>query len=336
MILVSGATGFIGSHLVCFLAQKQLAVRALYRDEKKFDRVKRVFSYYDSVHLFDTIEWVKADINDVVGLETAFSGVRVVYHAAALVSFDSSRFDVLKKVNIEGTANMVNLSIKHGVEKFCHVSTVAALGDSATAVDEETHWNPEEDNHVYGITKYGAEMEVWRGTQEGLKVVVVNPSIVLGAGFWSSGSGKLFSSVAKGLSFYPPGSMGFVDVEDVVKIMISLMERDIVNERFLISAENRSYKSVLDSIAKNLDGKPPTLKAGKGLLHILRILDVIKHSLTGKPRSLFKPSIRSAVKQHTYSSDKVRDTLSYHFKPIDKSLESICLRYAAECKGDRK
>jgi nucleoside-diphosphate-sugar epimerase len=333
MILVTGATGFIGAHLVCFLAQKQLSVRALYRDEKKFDRVKKVFSYYGSAHLFDSIEWVKADINDVVALEAAFSNVNTVYHAAAVVSFDSNRFDFMKKVNIEGTANMVNLSVKHGVDKFCHVSTVAALGDSTSPVDEETHWNAEEDNHVYGITKYGAEMEVWRGTQEGLKVVVVNPSIVLGAGFWASGSGKLFTNVAKGLSFYPPGSMGFVDVEDVVKIMIALMEREVRNERFVISAENRSFKSVLDAIAEKLHRKPPKYKAGKRLLQVLRILDIIKHTFTGKPRSLFKPSISSAVKQHAYSSDKVQQTLSYRFKPIDKTLETICLRFEGEGNG---
>lgn len=331
MILVTGGTGFIGSHLLYALTKKGCKVRAIFRDRAKIEAVKRVFSYFEKSpeDLLDLIDWVEADLNDIPSLEGAFVGITQVYHAAAIVSFDENRFDELKKVNIEGTANVANLSIKNGVAKFCHVSSVAALGEASDdgPINEKTSWNPEADNHVYGITKYGSEIEVWRAAQEGLPVVVVNPAVVLGAGFWKSGSGKLFSKISEGLSFYPGGTVGFVDVEDVAGTMIRLMESDVVNESFVLTAENCDFKTVMQQIAARLHKKPPTIEAKPWMLRLLLPIDWLRHRLTGKDRLLFSSSIKSSGKKTLYSSKKFIERFDFHFRPVDKSVETICERF---------
>ena len=331
MILVTGGTGFIGSYLLYALTKRGHKVRAIFRNKSKIKAVKHVFSYFEKSpdELLDLIDWVEADINDIPSLEHAFDGIRQVYHVAAIVSFDGNRFDELKKVNIEGTANMVNLSLKFGVEKFCHVSTVATLGETPidTLINEKTTWNPESDNHVYGITKYGAEIEVWRASQEGLPVVIVNPSVVLGAGFWNSGSGKLFSKISKGLSFYPGGTVGFVDVEDVVEAMIGLMESDVVNESYVLSAENIEFKTVMHRIADCLQKKRPSVEAKPWMLHLLLPIDWLRHQLTGKERLLFPSSIKSSNKTTLYSSEKFVSTLNYNFRTLENTIEIICKRF---------
>lgn len=332
MVLVTGGTGFIGSYLLCFLAQRKYKIRALYRATSDLNNTRKIFSYYNVLPLFEEIEWIEADLVDVPALANAFSGVQQVYHAAAVVSFDNNRFKEIKKVNIEGTAQLVNLSLKHGVQKFCHVSSVAALGEHATVINEETHWNPDADNHVYGITKYGAEMEVWRGSQEGLPVVIVNPSIVLGAGFWQAGSGRLFSRINNGLKYYLPGTMGFVDVEDVARVMIQLMESDICNERFVLNAANLPFREVMATIAEGLGKKAPAKPASKRLLHALRWLDIIRNKLSGYPREIFKPGIESAFKNHHYSSAKLDEKTGFTFRPLSETLQQCCLRFLSENK----
>lgn len=332
MILVTGGTGFIGSYLLCFLSQKTHKIRALYRSELKIEKTRKIFSYFNVLPLFEHIEWFKADLNDLPLLDQAFIGVKQVYHAAAVVSFDNSRFDELKKINVEGTANLVNIALKHQVKKFCYVSSVAALGDNSHHIDEETHWNPDADNHVYGITKYGAEMEVWRGAQEGLKVIIVNPSIVLGAGFWNTGSGLLFSRIDQGMKYYIPGSMGFLDVADVVRAMWLLMESDLYNERFVLNAENQSFRYVMIRIALGLERQIPQKPLKKTLLHLIRFLDILRHLITGKPREIFKPSIASAFKEHDYSSAKLLSKIDFSYTPLDQTIVWCCQRFLEENK----
>ena len=199
MILVTGGTGLVGSHLLFELVHTNENIRAIYRDEAKQVLVKKVFSYYseESNLLFNKIDWVKADLLDIPTLTEVFTGITHVYHCAALISFDPKDYHKLRKINIEGTANIVNLCIANTISKLCYVSSISTLGkkENHSHINEETHWNPDADNSVYGISKYGAEMEVWRGTQEGLKTVIVNPGLILGPGLWNSGSGLLFKEV---------------------------------------------------------------------------------------------------------------------------------------------
>ncbi|NNK86978.1 MAG: NAD-dependent epimerase/dehydratase family protein, partial [Flavobacteriaceae bacterium] len=205
MILVTGGTGLVGSHILFNLCKKHSRIRAIYRSESKIDKVRHVFSYYtDDTYLFDRIEWIACDLIDLPRLRSVFGGISEVYHCAALVSIDPADYQRLRKSNIEGTANIVNLCLEFKVTKLGYLSSVAALGgkDLDKPVTEESAWNPDGDHHVYAITKYGAELEVWRGIQEGLRAVIVNPGIIIGPGFWKSSSGALFTRVSRGMKYY--------------------------------------------------------------------------------------------------------------------------------------
>ncbi|WP_194766682.1 NAD-dependent epimerase/dehydratase family protein [Tamlana sp. I1] len=334
MILVTGGTGLVGAHLLYKLITSGKEVRALYRNENKLKHTKSVFSCYteDYKPLFNAIEWVKADILDIPSLTEAFKGVTQVYHCAALVTFDPDKYQLLRRTNIEGTANMVNFSITNPVEKFCYVSSIATLGSTLNnaPINEETAWNPEEDNNLYAITKYGAEMEVWRGTQEGLNAVIVNPGVILGAGIWTYGTGNLFKKAHKGLKYYTAGTVALVDVEDVVAIMIQLTDSSIKNENFVLVSENLTYKTFIQALAQAVNAKVPKKLANKNLLHIAWRLDWLRHTLFGKKRQLTKYVSRSLDSETNYNSDKIKMALNYKFKAIDKSITEIGRLYLTQ------
>ncbi|TXG36813.1 NAD-dependent epimerase/dehydratase family protein [Seonamhaeicola maritimus] len=327
MILVTGGTGLVGAHLLYKLASNDEKVRAIYRNEPKLDNVKNVFSCYsrDYESIYDKIDWVKADILDVPSLTEALTSVDYVYHCAAFVSFEPNKYHLLRKTNIEGTANVVNLCCSHNIKKLCYVSSTAALGHSINnkPIDEDTVWNPEEDNSVYGITKYGAEMEVWRATQEGLNAVIVNPGVILGAGIWRYGSGSLFKKAAKGLKYFSCGTVGLVTVNDVVEIMTKLMKSNIVNQRFVLVAENWTYKQFLQTLSKSVGAKPPKKLASALLLKTGWKLDWLKTKLTGKRRVLTKHIVKSLSTEKNYDSNKVKEALKHSFEPIDSSITQI-------------
>lgn len=325
MILVTGGTGLVGAHLLFHLLNENKPIRAIYRNEKKFDTVKRIFRYYskDVDTLFDTIEWVKADLNNIPQLTEAFKDVTHVYHCAAFVSFEPDKFDVLKKTNIKGTANVVNFCISNKVKKLCYVSSIAALGSSLKneIITEETEWNKEIDNSVYAITKYGAELEVWRATQEGLDAVIVNPGVIVGPGIWRYGSGSLIKMIYNGLKYYTTGSTGYVDVNDVVNAMIQLVKSDVKNERYILVSENLSFKAFFTKTANYLGVKPPQKEAKPWLLNIAWRLDWLKHKLTGKRRVLSKQTAKSTLTETNYSNKKIKEAIGFEFLPMDKSIE---------------
>ncbi|WP_338418044.1 NAD-dependent epimerase/dehydratase family protein [Pseudotamlana carrageenivorans] len=296
MILVTGGTGLVGAHLLFKLISEGEKVRAIYRSDKSLKHTKNVFSCYSKSPetLINSIEWVKADILDIPALTEAFKGITLVYHCAALVSFEPDKYHQLRKTNIEGTANLVNLSLSHAVKKFCFVSSIATLGNTLNQlpITEDRIWNPEEDHNDYAITKYGAEMEVWRGTQEGLDAIIVNPSVILGPGIWKNGTGKLFKKAFKGIKYYTAGTIALVDVEDVVNIMITLTNSTIKNERFILVAENWHYKKFITALSNAVQAKPPKKLASKRLLSILWRLDWLKHQLTGKKDNSPSISVR--------------------------------------------
>lgn len=332
MILVTGGTGLVGAHLLAHLAKNKQHVKAIYRTPDKLAAVKNVFSYYfdDPTTYFNQIEWFQADVTNVPSLEVAFPDVTQVYHAAALISFDPKDFDQLRKVNIEGTANIVNLCIAHGVKKLCFVSSIAAVGENEDAtipITEETHWNPEIDNSVYAISKYGSEMEVWRGSQEGLDVVIVNPAIILGAGFWRSGSGTLFRKIEKGLKYYTKGILSYVDVQDVVSVMIQLMESSIKNERFVLVAENWTLEKFTNTMANTLNVTPPKKEASSFILAIGWRMDWLQQFFTGKRRRLTKQMAKSLQSQSFFDSSKIQNALNFKFKPLEETIARVGKRY---------
>jgi dihydroflavonol-4-reductase len=329
LILVTGGTGLVGSHLLYELLKANKNVKAIYRRPHKLDSVKHVFSYYskDWEILYNAIEWIEGDLTDIPKLQTAFIGVTHVYHCAALISFEPDKYRTLRKINIGGTANIVNLCISNAVEKLCYVSTIATIGHHAKPeilITETTAWNPEEDNSVYSITKYGAEIEVWRGTQEGLDAVIVNPGIILGPGFWrSGGSGSFFRQIHKGLNYHTCGSSGYVDVYDVVNVMQQLMESSIKNENYILVAENLTFKAFNAKVSKALNITKREKEIKPWQLQIAWRLDWLNHKLFRKRRKLSKQLAKTIIDVTNYDNSKIKNTLDFEFQPIDKSIEVV-------------
>ena len=326
MILVTGGTGLVGAHLLLHLVENGENVRAIYRNEKNQKKTKNLFRFHKKDHLFDAIEWIQADITDVPSLENAFTNINYVYHCAALISFDPKDEVLLRKTNIEGTANIVNLSLDNKIKKLCFASSVAALGDLAaheTLVTEETEWNPEKPHSDYAISKYGAEMEIWRGQQEGLDVVIVNPGIILGPGFNEQGSGQLFSKVANGLSFYTTGITGFITVSDVIRLMTELMKSDIKNERFTLVAENVAFREIINSIADALNVKKPRFHAKPWALELAWRMDNLITLLFRKKRKLPKTAAKAAYSVRQFSNEKIKTILNTDFSNLHQYIQDI-------------
>lgn len=340
MILITGGTGLVGSHLLYKLLQTNDKVKAIYRREHKLELVKKVFSYYtdDSETLYKKIEWVNADITDVPSLVEAFKNVDYVYHCAAFVSFEPDKYHQLRKINIEGTANVVNLCVSNQIKKLCYVSSIAAIGHQQNPqqlITEDTYWNKEDDNSVYAITKYGAEIEVWRGTQEGVDAVILNPGIIIGPGFWNSGgSSSLIKKIHKGMPYYTHGVTGYVDVNDVVNAMILLVQSPLKNERFIIISENLSFKAFQEQTASALNIKAATKEATPFILAIGWRLDWLNHLLTGKRRRLSKQMTKSARSITKYDASKLKNALNIDFKPMKVSIKETCQLFLEDLKTD--
>ncbi|QVY64354.1 NAD-dependent epimerase/dehydratase family protein [Polaribacter sp. Q13] len=330
MILVTGGTGLVGAHLLYHLVKNDEKIRAIYRSEEKIKLVEKVFSFYsDDVTLISKIEWFKADITEVPAMIPAFMGINKVYHCAALVSFNPKDYRQMRKTNIYGTANVVNLSIDAKVSKICFVGSIASVGDSlnGSLINEENEWNPETDNSGYSITKFGAEMEVWRASQEGVDVVIVNPGVILGSGFFTAGSGKLFSKMYNGFKYYTEGITGFVGVKDVVEVMIKLTDSSIKNERFILVSENKSFKDVFYSMADAFGKKRPFIKIKPWQTAVSWRISRLLSLVTGREPLLSKYSARSAHSISKYSAEKIERSLSFQFEKIDVVIKKVCEKY---------
>ena len=339
MILVTGGTGLVGTHLLYELVQKNEKIRATVRPSSDIRAVRKVFGYYsgkaEADHFFNKIDWLTAEINDVPALTKAFEGVEYVYHCAALISFDPSDEKKLRKINIEGTANIVNLCIAKKIKKLCYVSSVAAIGHGPnnSHIDENAKWNPEENHNDYAISKYGAEIEVWRGTQEGIDTVIVNPGIIIGPGFWDSGSGKIFSRIAKGLKFHFPKVSGFVGVNDVVEAMIRLMNSDIKNEKFILVSENLSFEYVLKTTAEYLNKPTPNRQLKKWMVITGWIFQKIGSWFGGK-REITRDSIKGLYSKTYYNSSKISEAINMEFTPMTEVLKKTANFYNKESKKE--
>ncbi len=330
MVLVTGGTGLVGAHLLLHLIENGEDVRAIYRNLNTIEKTKSVFELYQKGDLFEKIEWVEADILDIPSLEIAFTNIDYVYHCAALISFDPKDEEALRKINIGGTANMVNFSIARAVKKFCFVSSIAALGDLAaheTYITEETDWNPEKPHSDYAISKYGAEMEVWRGQQEGLDVIILNPGVIMGPipkdKNNKQGSAELYTKVANGLSFYTLGSTGFIAVNDVVKIAAELMKSDLKNERFTLIADNIVFRDILNTIADALNVKRPARHAKPLLMNFLWVADGIFSTLFFQKRRLTKATAKASYSRNLYANEKIKTALGTVFSDVHQYIKYV-------------
>ena len=330
MILVTGGTGLVGAHLLYHLIKNEEKVRAIYRSEEKIEKVKEVFSFYgEAASFMDNIEWFKADITDVPAMIPAFLGIKKVYHCAAFISFNPKDYREMRKVNIHGTAIIVNLSIAAKIHKICFVGSIASIGNSLNGgvITEDNEWDSQEDNSGYSITKLGAEMEIWRASQEGVSVVIVNPGIILGSSFWNTGSGKLFSRVYNGFKYYTEGITGFVGVKDVVKSMVLLMNSEIENERFILVSENKSFKEIFFLIAVAFGKKPPSKKIKSWQTELFWRISSLLSRFTGNAPFLTKYSARSAHSISKYSSQKIEKSLNFQFEKIEDVVQEVCENY---------
>lgn len=327
MILVTGGTGLIGSHLLFHLVKNGKKVKASYRNQDSLKIISKIFGYYtdNPSDLLEKITWVKADITDIVSLQELFQNVEYVYHCAALISFDPNDYTALVKTNIEGTSNIVNLCLEHNIKKLCYVSSIAVIGSSTQGkeITEDNEWS-DTNVSVYGLTKHDAELEVWRGSQEGLRVVVVNPGVVIGPGFWKSGSGSFFTYASKGKKSFLPGGTGFVTVSDVINSMMKLMGSEIERERFILVNENLSYQELFQKIAPKLGVEAPTKKVSFIALEFFWRWDWLRSNLFGKRRRLSKNMAKGLYKRENYSNEKIKKALAFEFENLEEAISFCC------------
>lgn len=329
MNLVTGATGLVGMHVVRELLLRNRSVRAVYRSEVRKNRLRKLLEFYhpgQGEAMFSAIEWVVCDMEDVVEVEEALDGVETVYHCAGLVSFGSGYFSKMMAVNRYGTANIVNLSIEKGVKAFCHVSSTAAIGKPvqkpSLIVSEKNKWEVNEHTSGYAITKHASEKEVWRGIEEGLSAVIVNPCLVFGPGDWDETSLTIFRTVKKGLRFYPPGGNAVVDARDVAYRMVELIDRNIRNQRFLLIGENLPFAELTGLIAERLGKKRPSIPVKPWMMGLSWRLAAVFAFLTGKPATLTKQTATSAFSTTRYANDAIMQVIPEPFKSAKEAVEN--------------
>lgn len=320
----------VGSHLLFELASRGYDIRVLRRAGSYTELIKRMFNWYDADRgeaQFDQVEWVEGDLLDIVSLQDALSGVDYVYHCAAVVSFMPDDRHMMLKANVEGTANLVNVALTNGVKKFCHCSSVAALGspDKGSQVDESLVWKTSKNNSWYAISKYGSEREVWRASEEGLPVVIVNPTVVIGPGDPGRSSAQLYQSVKNGMKFYTSGVTGFVDARDVATAMVTLTESDIINKRFILNSEDLSYKELFSLFAYYSGSNPPKYRAGRFLSELAWRLEKARSFMTGQKPLLSKETARNANIKRCFSNEKIKNAIGIEFRPVKEAAENTSL-----------
>lgn len=332
MILVTGGTGLVGSHLLVELAQKGERIRAIKRTSSSTGFVSWVFGLYcpSPNQLLNLIDWVDADLTDYQSLLSVTEGVDTVFHAGAVVSFNPSQASSMNTTNILGTADLIDACLVNGVKNFCHVSSVATLGDAngLGVVDESCKWTKSKNQSSYAKSKFLGENEVWRGSEHGLRVIIVNPSVILGPGRWGSGSGQLFKQVKKFMPFYTEGVTGYVDVRDVARAMVLLTEnQQIAGERFVLSSQNLSYRAVFSTMAKKLHKKPPRIKIGPGIVNTVYPFIFTVGLITGKGNAISKSNLKAAFSKTYYSAHKITEKLGFNFTPIEETIDFVARIY---------
>lgn len=326
-VLLTGATGFLGAHLAIDLLQAGTAVKATKRANSSLKEFELICKFRGvDEQLLTKLQWIECDILDTFALSDAMKNVQYVYHTAAIVSFWHKNFDAMMHTNVEGTANVVNCALDAGVKKLCYASSIAALGreKSGDIITEETPWQESKYNTQYAISKYKAEMEVWRGVEEGLPATIVNPGIILGEGKWDKGSCRLIDTAYHGLNFYTKGKNGYVDVLDVSRAMVQLMNSDITNQRYILVANNIEFKELFTQMAAQFGKPTPKIAVGNTLSQIARFVYWAKSLVSGEEPLVTKETARNSLQSFIYVNDKIKNELNFKFTPIQKTIERAC------------
>jgi dihydroflavonol-4-reductase len=324
--LVTGGTGLLGAYLIRALLQANKHVTALYRKQ---------FPGLLTADEIAKVNWIKGDVLDIRLLQDIMADISHVYHCAGMVSFNPARVDDMMKVNVEGTANIVNIALEQGIKKMVHVSSVSALGRKRNhaLISESVTWDEAANLSAYGKSKYEAEMEVWRGIGEGMEAVIVNPAIILGVGDWNKGSSAMFKNAYKEFPWYTEGSSGFIDAMDVATIMIRLMDSDIHSERFILSAENRRYKDIFGQMAQSFHKKPPHKKASPLLSSFVWRWEKMKSFFSSADPLLTKETAETAQLVVSFDHTKILNSLpGFSFRPVDETITDYCREYLVKMK----
>jgi nucleoside-diphosphate-sugar epimerase len=323
MVLVTGGTGFLGSYIIQELVERNYPVRAIRRSTSKLP-------FYIPARIFEKVEWVEGDILDPVSLEEAMEDAEAVIHSAAIVSFHKADKKIMHQVNVQGTANVVNAAIEKNISRLVHISSVAAVGRSETGghVNEERKW--QENNVIthYATSKYKAEMEVWRGIGEGLNAVIINPSTVLGYGDWNSSSCRIFKTIYNEFPWYSTGINGFVDIQDVAKTTVLLMESNIKEQRFIANGDNWSFQQLFNTIADGFGKKHPHRRATPFLGSLAWRIEKFKTLFSGEKPLLTRESAKVAHSHTFFENDKLLKALpQFSFTPLQESIQKTCKKY---------
>ncbi|NDV65700.1 NAD-dependent epimerase/dehydratase family protein [Bacteroides sp. 224] len=326
MVFVTGGSGLVGGHLLIQLVKQNEQIRALKRANSQFKELRIICEYYQMEFdkVMAQIEWIEGDLLNPESLNNTLAGIHTVYHCAAIVSFGESSPNTLLQTNITGTQNLLEASLKNSISCFAFVSSIGALGQSQNGetVTEETPWNLHNTSSVYSNSKYAAEQEVWKASGMGLPVVIVNPGIILGAGDASKGSLLLYSKFKNGIPFYTPQRTGYVDVRDVCRALIMLVHQKVYNQRFILVSENLSNRELFTFIAKAVGKRPPFISVGKKGLLFAKGIERMITFISGRKPLLTSEIITSAVKQESYSSEKIREAYGFTFTNMEETISS--------------
>lgn len=322
MILVTGGTGFLGAYIIKELVESGQSVRAIRRSPK--------LPAYIPAEIFNKVQWFDGDVLDINSLEDAMEGVDTVIHSAAVVSFIKKDRKNMYRVNVDGTANVVNVALEKNVRRLVHISSVAALGRTAGGghVDEEKKWTESKVNTHYAITKHKGELEVWRGFSEGLSGVILNPSTILGYGDWNNSSSAIFKKVYEEFQWSSPGLNGFVGVEDVAKVVLQFVNNEITEQRYIVNADNWHFEKLQCTIADAFGKKRPARMATPLLMNIARRIESVKTMITGAKPILTKESVRVANSKTHFENAKILKALpGFSFTPLEETIKKACNLY---------
>jgi dihydroflavonol-4-reductase len=326
--LVTGATGILGSHVVLTLLQNNQVVIACRQKNSDIKKVEELFAYYskNSKVLFEKIKWIDVDVQDIFSIEEALEGITHVYHCAGFVSFNSKDRKKLMEINEKGTKNVVDACLHKNIQALCHVSSLATINNSdyILALNEDVFWKTSGKESDYAISKYNAEREVWRGIEEGLNAVIVNPGVILSPGFWGQSSSRLFETSYKRNRFYTRGTTAYVAASDVAGIMVALVSKKCFGQRYIVIEDNYSFQNILDCIQGNFNKPLPHINAPKMLLNAGRMAEGVLAFFTGKEPRLTKALVHSVLNKQLYSNQKVKKELNFEFQPVYQIIEQIC------------
>lgn len=319
-VLLTGATGFLGSYIARLLVEHNYQVTAIHRSSSTFELVESVKT---------DINWVECELSDLNTLEELVKATDYVIHCAALISWLPKDRKALYECNVQATHDLINLALLHPIKKFLHISSIAALGKEQPGdlISEEAEWKESKLNTDYGITKHLAELEIWRGQAEGLQTLIFNPSLILGAGDWNKGTPALFDKLNRWNPFFPVGSTGMVDVRDVAELVLKGLESELAGHRILATGHNISYRTLISSISEALGKQPPTVAITQPLIFLLPILDAIQCLFTRKERSVSRATLTASASESKFSNTKSKELLSHSYRPMEQTISQTAAAY---------